>query len=471
MISVTCRRLISRPRLISCCILAFCCLLYFNTRVLLPSHQTNQFQKSTPNIRSVVECLTSSTQRLSHTEWCLNVWGCLQPILDDGYPNVPKVPRHIADEFLWYNASEDWSLQDDIEFSSTDIINMRTAHETYLTSIQSVFPTYVAPIAFAWAKIAGKKKSWSFSNADASVKGTRGIVTTAGGDYFSVALVSLRMMRRRGTNLPVEIFISRRAEYEAYTCEIVLPTLNARCIVLEDILQSAHVNQGSKPIVDISSYQYKVFAILFSSFSEVLFLDADNFPLIDIAPLFTTFPPFKRLGMVVWPDLWITSISPVFNLVSSTIPIPRNVRASTEAGQIIFNKNKHFLTILMAVYYNYYGPDWYYGLLCQSGIGWGDKETFVAAALAVDSGSRPPRDYHLNGSELFFDVREDAKVLGHDKDWDIGLSVEALIQFRPTEARQLQQHGNLETFIDYDPPRWTVRKRCRLRDVLSCQHP
>src|SRR5690242_2899563 len=37
----------------------------------------------------------------------------------------------------------------------------------------------------------------------------------------------------------------------------------------------------------------------------------------------------------------------------------------------------------MMVYYNYFGPDYYYPLLCQGSHGAGDKETFVAAAMAV----------------------------------------------------------------------------------------
>lgn len=37
----------------------------------------------------------------------------------------------------------------------------------------------------------------------------------------------------------------------------------------------------------------------------------------------------------------------------------------------------------MMVYYNYYGPDYYYPLLCQGSHGTGDKETFGQAAMAV----------------------------------------------------------------------------------------
>lgn len=39
----------------------------------------------------------------------------------------------------------------------------------------------------------------------------------------------------------------------------------------------------------------------------------------------------------------------------------------------------------MMVYYNYFGPDYYYPLQAQGGPGQGDKETFSAGAVAVNA--------------------------------------------------------------------------------------
>jgi len=68
---------------------------------------------------------------------------------------------------------------------------------------------------------------------------------------------------------PVEVFLSSPRDYEQFICEIVLPALNARCLILSDILGD-----------DVGSFfmiQNKCVAILFSTFEEVLFLDADVF--------------------------------------------------------------------------------------------------------------------------------------------------------------------------------------------------
>lgn len=47
---------------------------------------------------------------------------------------------------------------------------------------------------------------------------------------------------------------------------------------------------------------------------------------------------------------------------------------------MMIDKEKHFRSLVLAMYYNYYGPNYYYPLLSQGAAGEGDKETFIAAA-------------------------------------------------------------------------------------------
>ena len=107
-----------------------------------------------------------------------------------------------------------------------------------------------------------------------------GIVTTGGLELFPVLLVSLRMLRRTGCTLPVEVFLGDQAEYNevASVCENILPSLNARCHTVSDIYSQA---AAAPP----EHFQFKVLSILFSSFRHVLFLDADAFPAHDPTPL------------------------------------------------------------------------------------------------------------------------------------------------------------------------------------------
>jgi alpha 1,2-mannosyltransferase len=207
-------------------------------------------------------------------------------------------------------------------------------------------------------------------------QGTTGLVTTANAKYMPIFLVSLRLLRRTGCDLPMEVFIDDWSKYDATVCETVLPSLNARCVVLSNIYDTAA--NAKAP----DHYQYKAFAILFSSFQHVLFLDSDAFPSQDPKALFSV-PPYTTHGLVTWPDFWAQTISEHFYHIAAIPEVPSQSRLSTESGQLLMNKDIHRETLLMMVYYNYYGPDYYYILFSQGSPGAGDKETFTQAAMAV----------------------------------------------------------------------------------------
>ncbi|KAF2250745.1 glycosyltransferase family 71 protein [Trematosphaeria pertusa] len=206
--------------------------------------------------------------------------------------------------------------------------------------------------------------------------GTTGIVTTANPKYMSIFLVSLRMLRRTGCQLPVEVFISDWSEYNSTLCETVLPSLNARCVVLSEIYSTA------KDIAPLDHFQYKIFSILFSSFQNALFLDSDAFPAHDPTTLFLA-PPYTTHGLVTWPDLFGDTASSHYYHIAGIPEVPVSTRYSTESGQVLLDKSKHRESLLLMVYYNYYGPSYYYPLLCQGSHGAGDKDTFIHAAMAM----------------------------------------------------------------------------------------
>lgn len=243
-------------------------------------------------------------------------------------------------------ADHDAELMDILETTPKQTLNMMETHSGFVKAVGERLPRYIA-----------------------KQKHSQGIVTVGGGSYFPALMVSLRLLRRTGTALPVEVFLPDE-EYEAQMCEEVLPTLNASCRTFTEL--------GGK----ISHYQYKVFAIILSSFEDVLWLDADNFSLRDSASLFTS-TPFQKTGMIVWPDIWQTSISPAYYLIAQRKATPVSARASTESGQLLVSKSRHWKSLLLAAYYNYHGPGYYYPLLCQGGAGCGDKETFLPAAEAM----------------------------------------------------------------------------------------
>ena len=241
-------------------------------------------------------------------------------------------------------------------------------------------------------------------------QGSRGIVMTAPQRTLPILLVSLRMLRRTNCALPVEVFLELPEHYDISLCENVLPSLNARCRIIYDTYPTAF--DMPKP----DRYQWKIFSILFSSFQEVLFLDVDAYPTHDPESLFLH-APFTSHGLVLWPDGWgVTAHEDYFDIAGIDGP-PLSTRLSSETGIIMLDKAKHQESLIMMVYYNFYGPHYYYPLLCQNSHGAGDKETFIHAAMAVEA--------------PFYQVKSGWSSLGHT--WDGEWKHIALAQHDPIE--------------------------------------
>ncbi|OWB75581.1 hypothetical protein B5S31_g5500 [[Candida] boidinii] len=62
-----------------------------------------------------------------------------------------------------------------------------------------------------------------------------GIVFIGGGKFSWLSLLSLENLRLSGSKLPVELMIPSEKDYEPQLCEEILPRLNAKCILLNDI--------------------------------------------------------------------------------------------------------------------------------------------------------------------------------------------------------------------------------------------
>lgn len=219
-------------------------------------------------------------------------------------------------------------------------------------------------------------------------------------------------------------------EYEKRICDEILPKMNARCRVLADVV-------GKEAI---AHYQLKVFAMLFSSFEEILWIDADAFPLYKPEEIFDA-DPFKSTGLITWPDFWASSVSPAYFALSQQPEPPMSARQSSETGVLMVSKKSHLVTLLLAAYYNYYGPSHYFRLLSQGGPGEGDKETFLQAASAV--------------GEPFYAVSERVAAIGHPKTGEDGISGSAMAQSDPIHDYVLtsQDKWRVQDPAVAEPPR------------------
>lgn len=261
---------------------------------------------------------------------------------------------------------------------------------------------------------------------------SNGIVFVGGGKFSWLSYLSLLGLRDTGSKLPVEVIMPTYLDYkqELEFCIEILPKLNASCVVIPDALGASTMNTWNKKI---KSYQFKILALLASSFQNVLLLDSDNIVIENPDPFFDS-NLFKKYGMVTWPDYSERTISPHFYNISGTevnerkrarynrIPIGYTEsddnlsdaekgsvpfhdldgtvpNLSTESGQLFINKLSHGRTLLLSLYYNLYGPKLYYKLFSLGELGEGDKDTFAAAATVL--------------KQNFYQLKSPIKGIGH----------------------------------------------------------
>ena len=250
----------------------------------------------------------------------------------------------------------------------------------------------------------------------------RGIVICAGGAaYFTCAWINIKLLRKRGCALPVELWHQEgELDNESIT---ELAKLKVVCKNFAD-----HSNEKIG-----NGYRMKPLAILYSSFKEILFLDADNNCLKDPSFLFDS-PLYKKTGAVFWPDYWSTERSnPIWQIINSEV---KDIREQ-ESGQILINKEKCWKEINLCLFFNI--DPFYYEIL------WGDKDTFRFSWMALKT------PYHM--------IRQNLAPLGFQQK-ELGFSSVAMLQHDFT-GEPLFVHSNLLKWHERtsDQPFWKeIRK-------------
>ncbi|KAG0222488.1 mannosyltransferase putative-domain-containing protein [Mortierella sp. GBAus27b] len=205
----------------------------------------------------------------------------------------------------------------------------------------------------------------------------RGLIFCAGNPQFEFVVTSIQAIRSRlKSELPIQVFhmgdddLSK--DRQQYLSEM---TSNIEVLDVTQVLDNDYMKLGGWAI--------KPFAILASSFEEVMFVDADAYFLQDPAVLFED-PGYQATGALFFYDRtlfpnwdlgknWLRSITP---FLSSFPPKSRMFRLLTsheqESGVVVINKRTRLMG-LMAI--------------CKSNSKWerelvsyrifhGDKETF-----------------------------------------------------------------------------------------------
>jgi hypothetical protein len=194
----------------------------------------------------------------------------------------------------------------------------------------------------------------------------RGIVIAGGGRYFPAAYVTVRVLRRVGCTLPIQLW-HLAGEVDASMRGILRP-LGVRCVNADTVARrhpfrfcEGHWWKG---------WQLKPYAIVHCSFREVLFLDADCYPARDPTFLFDG-PGYRERGAIFWPDL--ESSRGLFTPQAwALFGVPPVECMPLESGQLLVDKWRCWRELALALHYNAMA-DFMYRIL------WGDKDTFLIA--------------------------------------------------------------------------------------------
>ncbi len=191
----------------------------------------------------------------------------------------------------------------------------------------------------------------------------RGIVICGGGvKYFTNAWVCINLLRHLGCNLPIQLWFLGEKEMDERMKALVAP-LGVECV-------DAFKTRKRFPVRLLSGWVLKPYAILHSRFREVLFLDADNVPVVNPAFLFDT-PEYQAAGAIFWPDFG-KGISEKAAPIWKSCGLRRPNEPEFESGQIVLDKQRCWPALSLAMWLNE-NADFYYQYLH------GDKETFHLA--------------------------------------------------------------------------------------------
>jgi hypothetical protein len=239
-----------------------------------------------------------------------------------------------------------------------------------------------------------------------------GIVLCAGGrTYFTCAWVLTNLLRHLGCGLPIEVWYRGRQEMNDEMRRLLESVPGVRC------MNAAEHGHGCR----LNGWEIKPYAVIHSSFEEVLFLDCDNVPTRDPSFLLDG-EQYRRLGAVFWPDRWMRKGDKEgFRTISpqawEACGLDEGDEPEFESGQMLVDKRRCWRALQLTMFLNEHSSFFYRWLL-------GDKDTFHMAWRRVGQPYampmfRPEQD-NDNGPVLYqrgFDGQRLFQHRNQDK-WD-----------------------------------------------------
>lgn len=191
---------------------------------------------------------------------------------------------------------------------------------------------------------------------------SRGIVICGGGwRFFASLYVNVRMIRHTGCALPIQVwYLGNRGEFDPRFAAALAPF----GVVWIDA--DAEARRPGRERRILGGWEMKPFAIAYAPWREVLFLDADSYPVRDPETLFDD-PRSRAAGAVFFPDQ-----NPLQSGQFSRFGVTPRAEASFESGQLWIDKLRHWRALSATIFMNDFS-DYVYRHI------YGDKDTFHLA--------------------------------------------------------------------------------------------
>ncbi len=180
----------------------------------------------------------------------------------------------------------------------------------------------------------------------------KGIVIVTGNKHAKLAAHLIKIVRILGCMLPIEIFYADAEDLNQEWITHYDKQFNVKSVSLSSLIESKKL--------DIHSWDLKPFALLFSSFEEVILFDADAVVLRDPMTLFEE-AGYKSEGTVFFKDRimgghtrhplkpWFERSFPdLSDLARNSTMYNEKGHYELEAGLLVMNKAKHYVGILAA---------------------------------------------------------------------------------------------------------------------------
>jgi len=234
----------------------------------------------------------------------------------------------------------------------------------------------------------------------------RGIVICGGGlRYFTSAWVCIKMLRRLGSRLPIQMWYLGGKEMDD-SMKALLEPLGVESV---DACQM----RGRFPTRTLRGWELKAYAILHCPFREILLLDADNVPVVDPEFLFST-SQFQRTGAIFWPD-YVRGKNRKAKTIWRSCGLAQPEEPEFESGQIVVDKERCWRALRLSLWFNE-NSDFYYDYVH------GDKETFHLAFRKLKQAyALVPRPVHRLKATMCQHDFEGRRIFQHrntDK-WDL----------------------------------------------------